>query len=245
MPTVTLHVPSYSAVGQTYANVSCTAVGWYYPDDSGTTTTGDSLNGSSTTISYDNTTWSWSFSSGGGSSVKEPTHTFTGLSIGTANRVSGTLTARATRTVKRTTWSTSRVQTGTDENGNPIYENVTTRTEHPATTTTVTIGTASDSVTVYTSPSPFSFGCSRGDYIADYITASRWNQLVDQLGKYRSWRNQSNNYSDYNTLKVAAGAWITATLYNSMAYNCGVARVTDSTIISATHFNDLADAVSP
>lgn len=42
MGSVTLHSPSYSSVGQRYASISCTAVGWVYPSDSGTTTTGDS-----------------------------------------------------------------------------------------------------------------------------------------------------------------------------------------------------------
>ena len=31
MGSVTLHSPSYSSVGQRYASISCTAVGWVYP----------------------------------------------------------------------------------------------------------------------------------------------------------------------------------------------------------------------
>ncbi len=246
MGSVTLHSPSYSSVGQRYASISCTAVGWVYPSDSGTTTTGDSKNGSRTTISYSNTVWSWSFSDGGTSSSKEPTHTFTGLTAGRANTVRGTLSARCTKTTTVTRWSTHREEVGKDEEGNPIYEDVTTTTGPTTSRTTVSLGSASDSVTVYTQPTGFSFGCSPGDYIADYATAANWNELADQVGKYKSWRNQSSQYSSYDYLKVSSGDWITASIYNSMASACGTSRVTaDETLISAALFEALADAVSP
>ena len=250
MGSVSLNQPSYSSVKQTSATISCSAWDWPYPSDAGTTTTGDSKNGSETKISYSNTVWSWSFSDGGSASSKEPTHTFTGLSAGTSNTVRGTLSVKCTKTTTKKSWSTTteKVETGKDENGNPIYEDkeTTTTTGPTTTTTTVNLGSASDSVTVYTQPTAWSFGCSPGKYIADYATAANWNRLADQVGKYKSWRNQSSQYSSYNYLKVSPGDWITAAIYNSMASVCGTASVTaNSTLISAALFEALADAVSP
>lgn len=246
MPSVNLNSPTYSSVGTTYATISCSATGWTYPSDAGTTTTGDSKNGSKTTISYSNTIWSWSFSDGGSSSTKEPSHKFTGLSAGKSNTLRGTLSAKCTKSVTKTSWSTSKQEVGKDENGNPIYEEVTTTVGPTTTKTTVNIGSASDSVTVYTQPYAWSFGCKAGDYISDYATAENWNELADQVGKYKSWRTQSNKYSSYNTLKVSSGTWITASIYNSMAQACGVSSVTaNSTLITASLFEALADAVSP
>ena len=55
MGSVSLNAPSYSSVKQTSATISCSAWDWPYPSDAGTTTTGDSKNGSDTNISYSNT----------------------------------------------------------------------------------------------------------------------------------------------------------------------------------------------
>ena len=250
MGSVSLNAPSYSSVKQTSATISCSAWGWPYPSDAGTTSIGDSKNGSETTISYSNTIWSWSFSDGGSASIKEPTYTFTGLSAGASNTVRGTLSVKCTKTTVKKSWSTTttKVEIGKDENGNPIYEDKeTTTTTGPTTTAeTFNLGSASSSVTVYTQPTAWSFGCSAGQYIADYATAANWNRLADQVGKYKSWRNQSGQYSSYDYLKVLPGDWITATIYNSMASVCGTASVTaQSTLISAALFEALADAVSP
>ena len=250
MGSVSLNQPSYSSVKQTSATIKCSAWDWPYPSDAGTTTTGDTKNGTKTVITYSSTIWSWSFSDGGSASSKEPTHTFTGLSAGSSNTVRGTLNVKCTRVKTVTTYKTTteKVETGKDEEGNPTYEEkeTTTTTTDTETNNNYSLGSASDSLTVYTQPAAWSFGCSADDYIADYATAVKWNQLADQVGKYKSWRNQSNQYSSYNNLKVSSGDWITATIYNSMASTCGTSSVTaNSTLISAALFEALADAVSP
>lgn len=245
MGSVTLHSPSYSSVGQRYASISCTAVGWVYPSDSGTTTTGDSK----TVLEL---LFLIAIQYGVGALVMEAALVQKNqLIIYWFNRGKGKHSQRHIKcqmyeTTTVTRWSTHREEVGKDENGNPIYEDVTTSTGPTTSRTTVSLGSASDSVTVYTQPTSFSFGCSPGDYIADYATASKWNQLADQVGKYKSWRNQSNQYSSYNNLKVSRGDWITASVYNSMASACGTSRVTaDKTLISAALFEALADAISP
>lgn len=251
MGSVSLSIASYASVKQTSATVKCSAWDWPYPSDHNTTTsTGDSKNGTETTIKYSNTVWSWTFSDGGSASTKEPTHTFTGLTAAASNTVRGTLTVKCTqtKTIKTTTTTTEKVEAGKDDAGNTIYEDKeTTKTETKTeTNSNYSLGSASDSLTVYTQPSSFSFGCSAGDYIADYATASKWNQLADQVGKYKSWRNQSSQYSSYSYLKVNSGDWITAKIYNDMASVCGTSSVTAQvTLISAALFEALADAVSP
>ena len=239
MGSISLNAPSYSSVGTTYATISCSAWDWPYPSDNGTSTsTGDTSNGTKTSISYSNTIWAWKFSDGGTASMKEPSYKFTGLSTGVKNTISATLTVTCTKTTTTTTYSTPEA---TESNPNP-----TTTTSTSTSSSAYTIGSASASQVVYTQPNSFSFGCSTGDYIADYATAANWNKLADQVGKYKSWRNQSDYYSSYNSLKVSSGDWITANVYNSMASACGTSSVTaNSTLISAALFEALADAVSP
>lgn len=249
MGEVSLNAPSYSSVKRTSATISCSAWDWPYPNKE-PVETGDEEKGSRTTYSYSGTVWDWSFSDGGSANVKEPTYTFTGLSAGTSNTVQGTLSVTCIETATKISWSTTttQVETGKDAEGNPIYEDEkkTTYNDPVVTSETINLGSASDSVTVYTQPSDFSFGCYSGAYIADYATAEKWNLLADQVGKYKSWRDQSSQYSSYNDLKVTQGAWITADIYNSMAGVCGTATVkAQSTIISAALFEALASAVSP
>lgn len=238
---VALSLSSYTNVGRDSAKISCSAWDWVYPSDHNTTTeTGDDANGSKTTISYSNTVWSWSFSDGGRSSSKEPTHTFTGLTAGKANTCRGTLSARCTRTVTRTSWRT-------DSEGKK------TTTGPTSNSTSYNLGSASDSITVYTKPAAFYWGAgvSQGSTIqaSNALTAASWNTLVTRVEERANWINQKSGAS-YSSAKVNPGDLVTAAVYNVLARALGVSTVTahtkntTGTLITASVFIALQTAVN-
>lgn len=254
MGQVSLNKPSSSSVTRNTAKISCSAWDWPYPSDAGTTKTGDSKNGSETTISYSNTVWSWSFSDGGSASTKQPTHTFSGLSAGSANTCRGTLSVKCTKTTTKTSWKTTteKVQVGEDDNGKPIYEDkeTTTITGPTTTTATVSLGSASDSVTVYTKPAAFDWGSgvASGNIIqvSAGLSASKWNTLVARTEQRTNWENQSGGAS-YSGAKVSSGELIKASKYNILANALGTSNViggANGTLISASIFIALQTAVN-
>lgn len=237
---VSLSLSSYTNVDQNSAKISCSAWGWVYPSDAGTKTTGDDANGSKTVTSYSNTVWSWSFSDGGRSSSKELTHTFTGLTAGKANTCKGTLSAKCTKKVTKTSWST-------DKEGK--------KTTVGPTTTTVTydLGSASDSVTVYTKPAAFYWGAGVAKdstiQASNALTAASWNTLVTRVEERANWINQKSGAS-YSSAKVSSGDLVTAAVYNVLARTLGVSTVTahtkntTGTLITASVFIALQTAVN-
>lgn len=238
---VLLSLSSYTNVSRNSATISCSAWDWVYPSDHNTTTeTGDDANGSKTTISYSNTVWSWSFNDGGRSSSKEPTHTFTGLTAGKANTCRGTLSARCTRTVTRTSWKT-------DSEGKKTITGPTSNS------TSYNLGSASDSIIVYTKPAAFYWGAgvSQGStiQISNALTAASWNTLVTRVEERVNWINQKSGTS-YSSAKVSSGDLVTAATYNVLARALGVSTVvahtknTTGTLITASVFIALQTAVN-
>lgn len=257
MGSVALSLSSYTKVGRYSAIISCSALDWPYPSDAGTHETGDDENGSSTTISYSNTIWSWTFNDGGTASTKEPTHQFTGLTAGSRNTCRGTLSVKCTRTVTTKTWKTTTVKVpdGKDENGNTIYKDEkkkTTTTTGP-TSTSYSLGSASDSIAVYTKPAEFSWGSGvatdKTIQVSDGLSASKWNTLVTRTEQRDNWKDQSGG-ADYGDAEVSSGELVTAAKYNILAKALGVSQVTahtdktTGTLIIADVFIALQTAVN-
>lgn len=214
--------------------------------------TGDSKNGTETTITYSDLDISWYFSPDGGTSKsKSGTRTFTSLAPGRTNTVSGSVSADClkTTTVKTTKTTTEKVETGKDEEGNPIYEErETTETETNTSSSRYSLGFDSDSDIVYTKPNSWHWSGIGSNKIIQYtLQASEWNDLIEQCRKYKRWQSQTDRVS-VNVDTVRSGQLITASLYNQMAQACGIStRVSgglNGTVITASLFEQLANAVS-
>lgn len=244
--------PTSGDVSTTRATVDWRATGWSAPDDE-VKVTGDTKNGSRSEISYGELKYSWSFSPGGGNdSGSSVTHTYTGLSAGAPRTLSASVSVSCEKTIVVISWvtTTEKVQTGTDSEGKPVYtDKEVLKTSDPSTTNvTVDIGSASNSVTVYTRPYSWSWSSiSSGAVIQQTLYASEWNDLIEQCRRYKQWSQQSA-FVTVNVPTVSSGDLITADLYNSMAAACGInTRVTggsSGTVISVPLFTALANAVS-
>lgn len=244
-----LSKPSANSIRSNSATVQCSATGWALPTKT-TEKSGDSKNGSETVTEYKDLKYSWSFSPGGGSASSASTsHTFSGLNAGSSATLSGTVKVSCTKTVTKKTWTTKPVPTGDkDENGNPIMKEERTEETEGPTASTHSIGTASDSVTVYTKPNSWSWSAiGSGKIIQHTLYAYEWNDLIEQCRKYKQWENQSSSVN-VNVPQVRSGDLITASLYNAMASACGISKSVnggrEGTIISADLFIALANAVS-
>ena len=231
--------PTSRDVQRSAAEISWSTSGWALPDDAGTTTTGDSKNGSKTTISYSDLSYLWRFSPGDGMGFGESiSFIYGGLIAGSRVALSASVSVSCEKTVTVISWTTTK-----DDDDNEI----TTTSDPQETTTIVDIGTASNSVIVYTKPNSWSWSSvDRGSIIQETLYASEWNDLIEQCRKYRQWEQQSSVFINVPT--VQSGDLITAELYNSMAAACGInTRVTGGragTVISASLFISLANAVS-
>lgn len=237
---VSLKLSSYTNVGRDRAIISCTTGEWPYPNDAGTTTKGNDDNGSKTVISYSNRVWNWSFSDGSTASTQNPTHTFTGLTAGKANICDARLSVTCTKTVTQTSWST-------DNEGKKT-------TTGPTTTTTIqSLGSDSDSITVYTKPTAFYWGAgvSQDSTIqtSNALSAASWNTLVTRVEERTNWINQENG-ANYSNAEVESNDLITAAAYNVLARALGVSTVTahtkntTGTLITARVFIALQTAVN-
>ena len=75
----------------------------------------------------------------------------------------------------------------------------------------------------------------KGDYIFQYVTAARWNELALFL-----LENGNIDEIKYNELLVQQGDLITADKFNMMAAECGSAAIVKKDdLITAKVFNDL------
>ena len=106
-------------------------------------------------------------------------------------------------------------------------------------------GSDSYSLTVYTKPSSWRWPVQpKVDvHLADVLTASNWNGMITQLGKYRSWQDQSNKYSNYNGYKVSSGDWIAATTYNGVASAIELGKVSSGDLIEANQFTSIEKVI--
>ena len=265
----------YNSSNRTSASVTCTASGFIKPSNKALTPqysnySGGGANDSSESRrvsgsgeTYGNLTYEWSFSSGNSATGSSTTHSYTGLSTGTSNRVTATVIAysQVTRSSYSGTQSRSRDwidppppaegespgqgHWGSWSSWSPSLDslkNESTRKEE--------IDRATGSLTVYTQPAQFSWSrtISRGQTIQTNLTASDWNALVTTAEKRTNWKNQSGGTS-YSGDKVSKGDLLTASKYNSLAGHCGSSnRVsgggTNGTIITAALLNALVTSVN-
>lgn len=245
-----LSISSYMSVGTTTATVSYSASGWTLPPNE-SSSGGDSANGYSTTTVYSDLRYSWSFNDGGSSGSLSGIHTFSGLSPGMQERLSGTISAYCTAQTTTNSWWTVKVpvQVGTDANGLPIYEYVDElRSTSYTNTSPFSLGSETATLTVYTHPGdwPWWDSLATGDIIEFTLYAEDWNNLIVQAHKYKKWKAQSDNVSIINCT-VSSGDLITANIYNQMADNCGTGHVRggyNGDIITPDLFKALAWAVS-
>lgn len=246
---VTLNTPNYTDVSTTSATIQCSATGWVYPEDHGTSTpSGDDKNGSITSIEYKDTVWSWTFNDGGSSDIKEPLYTFTGLAPGMKQELSGTLTASCTKVETVESWYTKPVPTGEkDENGNPIMKDQLFKNEPQVTPTSYSLGSAKGTVLVYTKPAEFSWpNMIQDQTIQDKInglSADKWNELCTKIAQRANWIAQDDEKVTF--AEVSSNQVITADIYNEAATQLDLPTVeAKKTLIKASHFTVLSDAVN-
>lgn len=230
-----------NSVSTNSANISFSTSGWTKPDDSSNTVTSSSDSTTvetTTTIKYSNLVYAWTFGDGGTSSSQSGTRNYTGLIAGQKNTISGKVKVTCSKTVQTTTKTTTTSDSGTSTS---------TQTDTPTTTTEELSGSplSAASQFAYTRPNPLNWSVSSGDYIKDKLTAANWNNLITQLGKYRSYKDQSDKYSSYNYLKVSSGTSVTASLFNQVASAAGISNVaTQYKDITAVSVNSLVNAVN-
>lgn len=189
---------------------------------------------------YSSLSYSWSFTGGRTSSSRSGEITITGLNAGSKGWFGGTVTVTYTETITTTTitWSTP-----IDEEGKEGKKQTDTST---STTTNTHTETASDGLNYWTKPTTFSFGVTAEGIIGLTLSAAKVRAFGKQVGQYQRWSHQSDSYSD-KTYDVSSGDIITATLYNKIADDVGIAHVAgglNGTIITAKLWNDLANAAS-
>lgn len=205
-----------------------------------------------TIITYGELKYSWDF----GSSKQSGIHKFTGLAPGKGQKINATVEVTCTKTsIHQTRTDTrSRDKIPPDEDGKgggwgPWSEwNEGSIRESSPNRGTISVGEASASLTVYTKPDEWHWSrIGVNQTIQSTLSASEWNDLIDQCKKYKRWENQSSNIY-INVSEVSEGQDITATLYNQMANACGIStRViggSKGTIIRTNLFEELARAVS-
>lgn len=210
--------------------------------------------GKTTQISYTDadgctTTWKWTFTGCTGSAdQKSGTTTVTGLVAGKSNSITATLSV--TRSSKIITRTYKQKHTRTKKEDGTYTSWVEGSKTLVSTTKADGVGTnlgsqTSNTLIIYTKPTEFTWTISSSGYIVDYISATKWNELCDQVGKYLSYKNKSNQYSAANGAKVSSGAWISAAIYNQLANLLNKSTVVaGQTLITAAHFTTLRDAVN-
>lgn len=140
------------------------------------------------------------------------------------------------------TWTESEeIEIGTGPTGEPITDWVDIEYEDEDST----------SFYIYTRPTSFrwkSGGLKKDDFIHQYITASKWDQLADHAGEYWSWYDQEKNYNIGSSISSPRkGDIITAEIFNKMqsitslgSYN----KVYRGDLITADLFNKLIEQVN-
>lgn len=106
--------------------------------------------------------------------------------------------------------------------------------------------TTTSTISMYTKPSQFSWSVTPDGYIDQQLSADKWNQLCDQVGKRASWINQSNSYGIANSNKVNVGQYMSAQIYNGLANRLNCTPVQSGSIqnIAAEHINVLVRAAN-
>lgn len=230
-----------SDIGQTSAEVEFTANGWELPEDSYT-----SSSSKETSITYSDIEYTWRFSDSKVDEGESVVHTFTGLNSGAKNTCRGTVQVTCTQEKEVTTYTTTKVPSGTDENGNTIYEEVTTSSTTTSTNKSYGLGSATAYVYAYTRPDSFSWGSgvATGKIIqtTNGLTAKAWNTLADTIAAQFNWENQ-NGKADYSSAKVQAGDLVTAAKYNILANALSVNTVDVGDLITADVFYALSNEV--
>lgn len=214
--------------------------------------TGSTWNQTKVTIEYQNLSYSWSF----GETKANGSHTFTGLSAGVANKISGTVTIRCqTREVRYIRKKTREWIEGTPAEGDKPavpgkwgswsgwsspevnktgnWSNYTIDTEGPI------------SKTVYTKPSTFIWSgtIQKNNTIELNLSASDWNLLCDKAAQKINWEHQSSN-ANTSVAKVSSKEIISANKYNLLAGYLGVSKVSKGDLIMASLFIALSTAVN-
>lgn len=160
--------------------------------------------------------------------------TLYGLTIGAKNQV----TVSISYSYKVRYWKTSSDPlTGADTSDWGSWE---TKTNSTSNTGALYVYTKNDKVSTNFWGNP-----SSGDYIDQHITKTNVNAWIDQLGIWKSWKQQDNYYNTYNSQKNPSGD-ITASWYNTLSGYCNGAYTVSkyNQYISAEHFQDLARKVT-
>lgn len=111
------------------------------------------------------------------------------------------------------------------------------------------------SFSAYTQPAKFSWGGkdsgrlkggSNGDIINNTEFMNKWNDLCEVAGQYRSWRDQDNEYSNYDSCMYKKNQLMSASKFNIIAIALDKEKsfqVKKNDIITAKLFNDLIEKV--
>lgn len=251
-------INSYSDVQRTTANVHYSASGYSLPGgstgdwsgsepSSGTTWTQSRSVSETRDLSY-----SWNF----GEYDSSGTHTFSNLTSGAQQTISGTVTVSYQYRSGSQIRSCSREWVIVpDEKGEPSsashwgpWSGWSTDNPSYGNWQTIELDRDSDSITVYTRPAEFTWTYS--NLVANQtiqvggLSARDWNRLATAAAQKDNWVAQSR-VANYST-SISGGDLITEGRYNQMAEWCGASnRVTaDVTVIRANLFTALSDAVN-
>ena len=248
MGSASLSKPSSSQVTQITAVSTYSASGFSLPSNSEYWLSDTSYY----LYSYSGLTYSWEFSDGGSSSSASGAHTFTGLSLGTNNILSATVTVSCTQSTTYYAYVSEPDldKPILDEEGNPTgqYEEKWYWTSAFQGNSSYSLGSATASITIYTQPSKFSlYDFKEHTRIQDNLTVEVVTAWCEQCGKYLSWLNQTNRYDAANHLIPNSKDVITADWYNACSKLCGLNTIVikDKTRITAQLFKILGEKVSP
>lgn len=123
---------------------------------------------------------------------------------------------------------------------------------------TITVTTPKEitvSFSAYTQPDIFSWkgkdegklkGGPNGDIVNNSTFMNKWNDLCEVAGQYRSWRDQDNEYGDYDSCMYKKNQLMSASKFNIIATALDKAKsfqVKKDDLITAKLFNDLIQNV--
>lgn len=177
---------------------------------------------------YEDLTYSWTFSPGGSTASKASgTKKITGLTAGADTTITGTVEVTCIRKYYTRT-----------KNEDGSY----TKWEYKK-SSTYTIKTESDSVTVYTRPGTFTkFSNIKAEktYISDILTAENIDAWCNHCNKYLSWKNQTTSTAA-NNCKVKSNDLITADWYNKCARTCGLIKKNGKDLVKGSYTDNSTD----
>lgn len=244
-----LRLTSYTNAGSTSATASYSVSGYSLPSGGTTDWSGDAPSGGTwtqtrVTTEYRDLSYSWSFGETGSSG----THTFYGLTAGSSNYLSGTVTisCQTRQNIERRScsWIDGTPATETSPGTPGHWGSWSSGTTSEGSWSNHSLGSESVSLTVYTKPSSFSWSgnVNSGQTIQLNLSSSDWNTLCTKAAQRRNWINQSSGASVNAT--VSSGEIISAGKYNTLATALGVSNVSQGDVIRASHFTALSSAVN-